>query len=136
MDGQRFDTLVKAAGAVRSRRKVFGAMAAAALGGAARGAAAQSRAYDLTCRQRGVKTFCNAFASTVTRCGPQIRTCVCGTLKEGGTLCVREPKGNCPTRRESCSRNRDCLAGAACIRVPDCCPNNPSRGMCVQRCPE
>jgi hypothetical protein len=142
MDGQRFDDLTKAlAGTTPSRRGVLRGLAggafAAVFGGTAFGAAAQvgTTEFDLTCRQQGVKFYCNDPAP-VTECGPGNLGCRCARGRESGRFCIEQPTGGCPSKSERCRQNSDCRSNEVCVSIRDCCPDNPGRGKCVRRCNE
>lgn len=143
MDGSRFDDLARSlvAGTTSRRetvRRLAGGAVAAALGGRAlEDAVAQevgTEAYDLECRQSGVKFFCFGEGPS-TRC--KGGDCLCAKSRQDGkpNVCIVSPPGGCPSRKEKCRRHKDCKSGEVCVRVSTCCQKHPGRGMCVKRCP-
>jgi hypothetical protein len=117
MDGQRFDTLAKSIGALRSRRRVVTALSGAALAGAlglgGREAAAAPKPANAKC-------------SSDTQCasGTCIRYDKC---KKNGKF-----TGKC---RCACSATNECPTGQTCSNQPDevgaCFPQCPSPGSCA-----
>src|SRR5947208_2082704 len=146
MDGRRFDNLTKAlATATRTRRGLLrplvgGALATTSAAIAldrARARDVGTEAFDLTCKQTGVNLYCQADASVVTTCGPSTKGCVCAGAKQSGNgpYCVQQPASGCPSSSNKCEKNNQCGNSEVCIIIPNCCPNNSSRGKCIKKCP-
>lgn len=144
MDGLQFDFLAKAAHQTPSRRRfiagVAGAAAAVIAGRASMDDALAQEVgaakFDLTCKQSGVGFYC-ADGGTATNCGPERFGCKCGRERQNnGRVCIEQPEGDCPGKRDKCRKNSDCGANEVCIKVPNCCPRNPGRGVCTRRCDE
>ena len=144
MDGSRFDDLARSlvAGTTSRRetaRRLAGGALTAALGGLALDdAVAQevgTEAYDLECRQSGVRFFCFE-DGPATRCKGS--SCLCAKSRQDGkpNVCIVSPPGGCPKKQEKCRRHKDCGSGEVCVRVSTCCSRHPGRGKCVKRCPE
>jgi len=141
MDGPRFDELTKTlVAATPSRREALrrfmGGTLAAVVGGVAleeAGAQVGTEAFNLTCKQSGAKFYCQADANDVTEC--KSGACLCAEKRDGGGVCIKEPAGGCPTRKNKCNDSGDCGSGKVCIKVSQCCPNHPGRGKCVRKCP-
>lgn len=139
MDERRFDELTKALVTAKpSRREALRRLAGGALatvfgGLALEGASAEvdAEAYNLTCQQNDAKFYCKAEANDVTPC--KSGACLCAKKKGGGGVCIQEPSGGCPTKRNKCRDAGDCGSGETCIVVSGCCGNN--RGKCVTKCP-
>jgi hypothetical protein len=144
MDGPRFDNLTKSlVAATPSRRealrRLVGGAVAAVFGGAVlneAGAQVGTEAYDLTCKQDGTRYYCLAGTTpgNLSTCRSD-EGCICARRKGGGGVCIKEPSTGCPTKRNKCRRGTDCTNTQACIVVPECCPNSPTRGKCVEKCP-
>jgi hypothetical protein len=142
MDGARFDKLTRAlfAGPLTRRkvlRRLTGGSLAIGLGAHtvsdATARQVGTEAFDLECRQPGIRFLCTG-EGPATRCGDN---CLCAARRETGEehVCIVPPADNCPRRRQSCLRDRECARGEVCIRVGSCCPNHPERGKCVRKCP-
>jgi hypothetical protein len=141
MDERRFDELTKTlvAGTPSRRealRRVMGGALAAVFGGVVleEGAAQDvgTEAFNLTCRGNNPpNTFCRG--ARPGNCGRAASGCVCAEEKRGEAVCVEQPSGECPNRRNSCRRSTDCGSGEVCIRVTACGCNRP--GKCARKCP-
>jgi hypothetical protein len=115
MDEQRFDTLAKSIGALRSRRRVLTALSGAAVAGGiglgGRDAAAAPKPANAKC-------------SSDTQCASG--TCIrYGTCKKNGRL-----SGKC---RCACSIDFQCPTGQTCSNQPNavgaCFPQCPTAGL-------
>lgn len=144
MDGSRFDGLARAMHASPSRRRFLGGLAgvtAAAVAGRvgfddALAQQVEGSAFDLTCRNRGTRSFCFD-EDPIDSCGPNSLSCKCARTRKGKKrVCIEQPRGGCPTRRTRCRNENECGQNEECITVRACCPGNPSFGTCALRCDE
>ena len=146
MDGTRFDTMVRALGAARTRRGALKALLGGTAGGALallvtqRGARAQQLVTDgfqkvVSTQARGDPGCEHEPAVNNRRC-PQNNCgsldCVCAKAVGGAKRCVNLVFERCPSR-DQCDQNEDCPQGELCIEVGGCCGNR-RRNLCVRPC--
>ncbi len=146
MDDVRFDALVKALGAQRSRRGVLGALAGGALAAVGFGNTAEARrcrSVGNICAANG--DCCSGFCGTE---GPTRKTCHCAADRDcpGGVCleeacCLPDPQpvtceNQCGSQTNNCQQSVDC--GACCVE-PDgacgangeCCSHVCVNGVCL-----
>jgi hypothetical protein len=129
MDPQRFDTLTRSLGQVRSRRGLLTTLGGAALG--ALGLAGASRVDAAS----GGTSACAAFCQTVFPPGPQRGQCVRDAAQgDPRSLCAQcgaNPSSYC--HGTCCPRDETCWAGS-CVPTAEMCGSGASAFFCPGTC--
>ena len=135
-EGYLFDEMTKAFTVGPSRRQALRLLAGGALGalfgwgvGVDEAGAVEVRRTDRSCRDKPAisNTVCPRFRTC------RRRFCTCARAVGGDKKCVDLRTAHCPTVDE-CDGNRDCPAGAVCVKVGACC-GNTRRNACWRQCP-
>jgi hypothetical protein len=136
-EGYLFDEMTRALTVGPSRRQALRLMAGGALAalfgwgvGVDEVGAIETRRTDRSCRDKPAisNTVCPRFR----KCRGK-NFCTCARTVGGDKKCVDLRSAHCPTVDE-CDGDRDCPAGAVCVKVGACC-GNTRRNACFRQCP-
>ena len=135
-EGYLFDEMTRTLAAGPSRRQALRLMAGGAVAalfgwgvGVDEAGAVEARRTDRSCR--GEPAISNTVCPRFGTC--RRRFCACARTVGGDKKCVNLRTAHCPTVDE-CDGNRDCPAGAVCVKVGACC-GNTRRNACFRQCP-
>jgi hypothetical protein len=136
-EGNLFDEMTRTLAVGPSRRQALRLMAGGALAavfglgvGADEAGAVEVRRTDRSCR--GEPAISNRLCPRRGTCRGRW-FCACARTVGGDKKCVDLRTGHCPTIDE-CDGDRDCPAGAVCVKVGACC-GNERRNACFRQCP-
>lgn len=99
--------------------------------GAREAGAVEAMRTDRSCRGKTAISN-NVCPRRINRCRGR-RFCTCARTVGGDKKCIDLRSFHCPTVDE-CDGDRDCGAGAVCVKVGACC-GNKRRNACFRQCP-